>query len=384
MLDTAEELDLSGDDPALRLDLLIAQSTTAETAGDAAEAEEKSRQVLAFFDDLGEHNERGTRGAEDRRVDHSRRSAKRSREIRRGHRGSGAGLLFDQGEAISSLSTDNGARTSSEQGRTPRSSEAAARKKALELAVLEHGEDSLTTATVLENLGIDAAMVQDFDTAERHMSKALAILEATDARESKKGLNLTCNLSNLYDLLERQHEALELARNCRRLALDLDAGTFFDSWSASLLGAALEESGDLLEAEEIYRGAVDVLRETDKNHPRLPRALRDLADNLIRQGRYPQARQALEEAVSRRTEQHGEQNFRLLSYHRQSSELEWLSGRRGAALEAQEKMLVSARATPEPALPETLDTLEDHLEFLNEQGLTEERQAIAQVLADLR
>lgn len=208
------------------------------------------------------------------------------------------------------------------------------------LTLLEEGRalgdemDDRRRASYLQSLAVSYAETGDHEGALRAGTQAITLFEAADAEQAANSLRNSLALTYLQlgnleratemaaeararsarhedrgllahvaeteaqialaaddhaAVRERVAEALELARSTKN--------THTESSALLTLARSLRRSGDLAQAEQTYREAVDLLR---KSGPRLrlTEALRESADLLVSQKRHAEAVDLLQEALT--------------------------------------------------------------------------------------
>ena len=175
-------------------------------------------------------------------------------------------------------------------------------EQALAIRQRLHGEEHPTVASSHRTIAWALIMAGQPTGAEEHARAALDIERATYGEHTvpvREGLTM---LASALRMQHRYDEAEAVLREA------LATGGRSDASHAITLGAlasVLREKGELVEAEQMQRETIAVLRRQNQTEPTLAFSLAKLADILHEQGREPEAEQVLIDGLDTLREAHG-------------------------------------------------------------------------------
>ena len=173
-------------------------------------------------------------------------------------------------------------------------------RESLQLARSRLGEESLTVAQALGQLGTSQWRLRNFDQAEKFMREALAIQRKRLGNENPDVADSLGNLANVLEDQGKLAEAETMQREALALARKLKGNEHPDvALSLNNLAVVLQSQGKLAEAETMYREALAMQRKLLGNeHPDVALSLNNLAMVLQNQGKLAEAETLQREALA--------------------------------------------------------------------------------------
>ncbi len=173
-------------------------------------------------------------------------------------------------------------------------------REALVIARKTAGSDGLSVAPILNNLGKLLLQKGDYTGAEPLYREALAIQRSVFGNESVEVARVLHNHAELYRCMSDYDEAESVNRKVLAMRRNL-LGDGHPDVAASLnnLAVVLREKRDYAGAKALYREALELNRELlGDDHPEVAANLHNLAMLLHRQGDYARAEPLYREALA--------------------------------------------------------------------------------------